>query len=40
MQLTAQQFEALTLGLPWQRLGERSIITPNLSGLAVARWRR
>ena len=27
LQLTAAQFEALTVGLPWQRLGERSIIT-------------
>ena len=27
LQLTAPQFEALTVGLPWQRLGERSIIT-------------
>jgi hypothetical protein len=26
MQLTAQQFEALALGLPWQRLGELSAI--------------
>lgn len=25
--LTAQQFEALTVGLPWQRLGELSTIT-------------
>jgi transposase len=27
LQLTAQQFDALALGLPWQRLGELSIIT-------------
>ena len=27
LQLTAQQFEALTIGLPWQRLGELSLIT-------------
>jgi transposase len=27
LQLTAQQFEALTVGLPWQRLGELSVIT-------------
>ncbi len=27
LQLTVAQFEALTVGLPWQRLGERSIIT-------------
>jgi transposase len=27
LQLTAQQFEALALGLPWQRLGELSVIT-------------
>lgn len=26
LQLSAQQFEALTLGLPWQRLGELSTI--------------
>ena len=26
LQLTAQQFEALTVGLPWQRLGEAGII--------------
>lgn len=26
LQLSAQQFEALTLGLPWQRLGELSAI--------------
>jgi hypothetical protein len=26
MQLTAYQFEALALGLPWQRLGELSAI--------------
>ena len=26
LQLTAQQFDALALGLPWQRLGERSVI--------------
>ena len=25
--LSAQQFEALTVGLPWQRLGELSVIT-------------
>jgi transposase len=27
LQLTAQQFEALALGLPWQRLGELSVIS-------------
>lgn len=27
LQLTAAQFEALTIGLPWQRLGELSTIT-------------
>ncbi len=27
LQLSTQQFEALTVGLPWQRLGELSIIT-------------
>ena len=27
LQLTVAQFEALTVGLPWQRLGERNIIT-------------
>jgi len=27
LQLTAAQFEALTVGLPWQRLSEFSIIT-------------
>ena len=27
LQLTAQQFEALTVGLPWQRLGEHGAIT-------------
>jgi transposase len=27
LQLTSQQFEALTVGLPWQRLGELSVIT-------------
>ena len=27
LQLSAQQFEALALGLPWQRLGELSTIT-------------
>jgi transposase len=26
LQLTAQQFEALAVGLPWQRLGEFSVI--------------
>jgi hypothetical protein len=26
LQLSAQQFEALTLGLPWQRLGELSTL--------------
>ena len=26
LQLTAQQFDALALGLPWQRLGELSVI--------------
>jgi transposase len=26
LQLTAQQFEALTVGLPWQRLGEFGVI--------------
>lgn len=26
LQLSAQQFDALTLGLPWQRLGELSTI--------------
>jgi transposase len=27
LQLTAAQFEALTVGLPWQRLSELSVIT-------------
>lgn len=27
LQLSAQQFEALTVGLPWQRLGELSVIS-------------
>lgn len=27
LQLSAQQFEALALGLPWQRLGELNVIT-------------
>ena len=27
LQLTAQQFDALALGLPWQRLGELSVIS-------------
>jgi hypothetical protein len=27
LQLTAQQFEALAVGLPWQRLGEFSVIS-------------
>ena len=27
LQLSTQQFEALTVGLPWQRLGQLSIIT-------------
>jgi transposase len=27
LQLTAQQFEALVVGLPWQRLGEFSVIS-------------
>ncbi|MBK7062362.1 MAG: IS66 family insertion sequence element accessory protein TnpB [Rubrivivax sp.] len=27
LQLTAQQFEALAVGLPWQRLGEYSVIS-------------
>jgi transposase len=27
LQLTAPQFEALTVGLPWQRLGELSVIS-------------
>ena len=27
LQLSAQQFEALTVGLPWQRLGELDVIT-------------
>ncbi|GAA4350932.1 IS66 family insertion sequence element accessory protein TnpB [Variovorax defluvii] len=27
LRLTAQQFEALTVGLPWQRLGELSVIS-------------
>lgn len=27
LQLTAQQFDALVLGLPWQRLGELSVIS-------------
>ena len=27
LQLSAQQFEALTVGLPWQRLGEFDAIT-------------
>lgn len=27
LQLTAQQFEALAVGLPWQRLGELSVIS-------------
>lgn len=27
LQLTAEQFDALALGLPWQRLGELSTIT-------------
>jgi hypothetical protein len=27
VQLTAQQFEALAVGLPWQRLGEFSVIS-------------
>ena len=27
LQLTAQQFGALALGLPWQRLGELSVIS-------------
>jgi transposase len=27
LQLSAQQFEALTVGLPWQRLGELSVVT-------------
>lgn len=26
LQLTAQQFEALALGLPWQRLGELGVL--------------
>ena len=26
LQLTTQQFEALTVGLPWQRLGDFSVI--------------
>jgi transposase len=33
LQLSTQQFEALVLGLPWQRLGERcATIAPLLSG--------
>ncbi|WP_395689822.1 IS66 family insertion sequence element accessory protein TnpB [Caenimonas koreensis] len=27
LQLTAQQFEALAVGLPWQRLGQMSVIS-------------
>jgi transposase len=27
LQLTAQQFEALAVGLPWQRLGELTVIS-------------
>lgn len=27
LQLNAQQFEALTVGLPWQRLGDLGVIT-------------
>ena len=27
LQLTAQQFDALAVGLPWQRLGEFSVIS-------------
>lgn len=27
LQLSAAQFDALVVGLPWQRLGERSLIT-------------
>jgi transposase len=27
LQLTAQQFEALAVGLPWQRLGEFNVIS-------------
>lgn len=27
LQLTAQQFEALAVGLPWQRLGDLRVIT-------------
>ncbi|MDM0008840.1 IS66 family insertion sequence element accessory protein TnpB [Variovorax sp. J22G73] len=27
LQLSAQQFEALAVGLPWQRLGELSVIS-------------
>ena len=27
LQLTVQQFEALAVGLPWQRLGELSVIS-------------
>ena len=27
LQLTVQQFEALTVGLPWQRLGEFDVIS-------------
>jgi hypothetical protein len=27
LQLTTQQFEALTVGLPWQRLGDFSVIS-------------
>lgn len=27
LQLTAQQFDALSLGLPWQRLGEFNVIS-------------
>jgi hypothetical protein len=27
MTLTQQQFDALVLGLPWQRLGEMQVIT-------------